>query len=186
MNEKSPTSIQFASPVFRSFYLMKIKITHITVICSALCSMLLAEDIPGSKDPLGLKRYEGTRTTFYEEKSFDSYTLPLGKMKKTASQTTFATSLSLEGKVTRVTYIGSDPNRTSLEVYRNYQTELKDKGWEILWQGSESELSDAKGQLFLGRYDKRPGGTFALSPMGCRFLAAKKGGDHLTLLVTNY
>lgn len=145
-----------------------------------------AEDIPGSKDPLGLKRYDGTRTTFYEEKAFDSYTLPLGMMKRTSSQVTFANSLELEGKVTRVTYVGSDPNRTALEVYRNYQTELAAKGWEILWEGSEAELSAAKGQIFLSRYANRPSGTFALSPQGGRYLAAKKGGDHLSLFVTNY
>lgn len=145
-----------------------------------------AEDIMGSKDPLGLKRYDGTRTTFYEEKAFDSYTLPLGMMKKTSSQVNFANSLELEGKVTRVTYVGSDPNRTALEVYRNYQTELAAKGWEILWEGSEADLSGTKGQIFLSRYANRPGGTFALSPQGGRYLAAKKGGDHLSLFVTNY
>jgi OOP family OmpA-OmpF porin len=160
--------------------------TLVTFFVFSVSSISNAEDIIGSKDPLGLKRYEGTRTTFYEEKAFDSYTLPLGKMKKTASQVTFANSLELEGKVTRVTYVGSDPNRTALEVYRNYQAELASKGWEILWEGSEGELSDAMGRMFLGRYDYRPGGTFVLSPDGCRYLAAKKGGNHLSLLVTNY
>jgi hypothetical protein len=41
--------------------------------------LLQAQDIPDSKDPLDLKRYEGTRITFFEEKSFAAYTLPLGK-----------------------------------------------------------------------------------------------------------
>jgi len=156
------------------------------MIASAVSAVLHAEDIAGSKDPLELKRYEGTRTTFYEEKAFDSYTLPLGKMKRTASQVTFANSLALEGKVTRVTYVGSDPKRTALEVFRNYQSELTAKGWEILWEGSEAELSDAKGQIFLSLYANRPGGTFQMSAVGCRYLAAKKGGNHLSLLVTNY
>lgn len=162
------------------------KIIRFLALTLLFTPFLSAEDIPGSKDPLGLKRYDGTRTTFYDEQAFTSYTLPLGKMKRTAAQVSFEKSLALEGKVTRVTYIGADPARTALEVFRNYQTELTAKGWEILWEGTEAELSDAKGQIFLSLYANRPGGTFQISAPGCRYLAAKKDNNHLSLFVTNY
>lgn len=123
----------------------------------------------------------------YEEKAFDRYTLTLGKMSRTkAAGVTFANSLTLEGKVTRVTYVGNDPQRSALEVYRNYQTMLADQGWSILWEGSEAELSDGKGMSFAGLFNHRPGGTFALSYLGGRYLAAQKGGTHLALYVVNY
>lgn len=156
---------------------------------SLTCSLQAQEaaDVPGSKDPSGLKRYEGTRTTFYEEKAFGSYTLPLGKLtKKTGGVNSFANSLSLEGKVTKVTYVSSDPNRTALEVFKNYQSELAAGGWETLWSGSDDELSAGKGILFRSLFGDRPGGTFAISQPGTHFLAAKKGGAHLALYVANF
>ncbi len=158
----------------------------VAIMLLSFSPLLLAEDIPGSKDPVGLKRYEGTRITFYEEQSFGSYTLPLGKMSKSRAGVTFEKSQNLEGKVTRVTYVGNDPKRTALEVYRNYQTAIAEQGWSVLWEGSEEELSAAKGQIFAGLWDKRPGGTFSLSHLGGRYLAAQKGGSHLALYVVNY
>ena len=145
-----------------------------------------AADIPGSKDPAGLKRYEGTRTTCYEEKAFDSYTLPLGRLTKKPNVNIFAKSLTLEGKVTKVTYVSNDPQRTALEVFKNYQGELAAGGWETLWQGTGEELSAGKGLLFHSLFGDRPGGTFAISHPGARYLAAKKGGAHLALFVANY
>lgn len=146
-----------------------------------------AADLPNSKDPAGLKRYEGTRITFYKESAFDSYDLPLGKItKRDAAGVTFEKTLPIEGKITRVSYVGDNPDRTALEVFRNYQSELAAGGWEILWEGTGDELSAGKGILFRSLYADRPGGTFAISNPGARFLAAKKGDTHLTIFVANY
>jgi len=146
-----------------------------------------AADLPGSKDPVGLKRYEGTRITFYKESAFDSYDLPLGKItKRSAAEVTFEKTLPIEGKITRISYVGDNPDRTALEVFRNYQSELAAGGWEILWEGTGDELSAGKGILFHSLYADRPGGTFAISHPGARYLAAKKGDAHLTLFVANY
>lgn len=154
---------------------------------SALPSM--AADIAGSKDPLGLKRYEGTRITYFNEKAYDALELPLGKMTEVNFGThkgTFEKSLKLEGKVTRVSYIGSDPDRTALEVYRNYKTELADKGWSILWEGSENELSAGDGSNFANLYAGRPGQTFEYSHLGGHFIAAKKGNAHLGIYIVSF
>jgi len=146
-----------------------------------------AADLPGSKDPAGLKRYEGTRTTFYEENAFDRYELPLGKLtKRSAAGVTFEKTLPIEGKITRITYVGDNPDRTALEVFRNYQSELAAGGWEILWEGTGDELSPGDGILFRSLYTARPGGTFAISHPGARYLAARKGDSHLTIFVANY
>lgn len=158
----------------------------------AVPSLLLAADaadIPGSKDPLGLKRYDATRITYYDEKAYEAYTLPLGKMTKpmaNGSKGVFEKTLELEGKVTRVSYVSTDANRTALEVTANYKAELASKGWEILWEGSENDLSLGGGRFFCGRYNNRPLGTFALSYVGGRYIAAKKGSTHLSLYIVNY
>lgn len=143
-------------------------------------------DIPGSKDPAGLKRYEGTRTTLYEEKAFDSYMLPLGKLTKKPNVNLFAKSLMLEGKVTMVTHVINDPQRTALEVYQNYRSELAASGWETLWEGTGEELNAGRALLFHSLFANRPGGTFAISHPGARYLAAKKDGAHVALFVANY
>ena len=36
-----------------------------------------AQDVPGSKDPAGMKRYEGSELIGYREPKFDEYLLPL-------------------------------------------------------------------------------------------------------------
>ncbi len=165
---------------------MKLHPQLVAIMLLRFSPLLQAEDIPGSKDPMGLKRYEGTRTTFYEEQAFGSYILPLGKMSKSKANVTFEKSLELEGKITRVTYVGNDPKRTALEVYRNYQKAIAEQGWTVMWEGSEEELSAAKGQIFAGLWANRPGGTFTLSNLGGRFMAAQKGGSHLALYIVNY
>jgi hypothetical protein len=155
-------------------------------ILGALTSWLPAEtatDIAGSKDPLGLKRYEGTRTTFYEEKAFGAYTLPLGKFSArnvSIEKGTYAKSLALEGKITQVTYVSSDPERTILEVARNYKTDLTAQGWEILWEAADKDCGDMR-RLF----DKRPAQTFNLTNDG-QFIAAKKGNAHLALFIATF
>lgn len=146
-----------------------------------------ADDIPNSKDPAGLKRYSDTRITFYEEKAFEAFTLPLGKLsKKPGNVNNFTNSLTLEGKITKVSYVSGEPDRTALEVFKNYESELTAGGWEVLWQGTGEELSAGNGLLFHSLYANRPGGTFSICHPGARYLAAKKGGAHLALFVANY
>lgn len=169
---------------------MNFRILSLLAVMASPLLMSAAEgDLPGSKDPLGLKRYEGTRITFFEEKAFEAYTLPLGKMTQPiarGSQGVYEKTLELEGKVTRVSYVSTDPNRTAMEVALNYKAELASKGWEILWEGSENELSLGNGRLFTHRYDNRPLGTFSLSYLGSQYIAAKKGSTHLSLYIVNY
>ncbi len=92
-------------------------------------------DLEGSKETPLLKRYQGAVITAYAEKEFDDYDLPLsgveaGKLKK---------SQHLEGKVTRVTY-KAPANRSSLEIFRNYEAELKEMKFEILFRASGVDL----------------------------------------------
>ena len=164
--------------------------TYLLALLLGLSLMFQAQtsaDIPGSKDPGGIKRYADTRITFYEEGTFDSYNLPLGKLtSKTAAGSVFAKTLDVKGKVTKTTYVSNDPNRSALEVYKNYQSELTAAGWEVLWEGTGNELSAGNGILFHSLFANRPGGTFAISHPGARYMAAKKGDAHLALFVANY
>ena len=71
---------------------MKISILVLISISLASCLSLLAGDVTGAKDPMGLKRYEGTRITYYNQKAYDTYDLPLGFMTKIDYDSTRASS----------------------------------------------------------------------------------------------
>jgi OOP family OmpA-OmpF porin len=90
---------------------------------SAPC--LVAKDIPGSKDHPLLKRFEGSEIIRYKAAPFD--TLDFYKKDKA--------KVSIEGQMVRVVFKVAAGKSSSLEVYRNYENELKEKGWELAYSG---------------------------------------------------
>ena len=95
----------------------------------------MAADIEGSKDhPLVAQRYEGSEIIGYEQHQFDEHAL----LVKPATQyggisKNLDSTQGLEGKVTRITY-RAPAERTTLEVYRNYQSALANAGFETLFE----------------------------------------------------
>ena len=92
------------------------------------------QDIEGSKDSPLVSRYPGSRIIGYVTREFDEYLFPTGKVaddKPTKSE-------HLEGKVTRITYL--TPNgRSTLEVYRNFESALKQAGFQTLFSCSAED-----------------------------------------------
>ncbi len=113
-------------------------ITTVTVFFGL---QLSAEDIEGSSDHPILKRYEGSEIKKYDKREFDEYVLLLGEVKDAPSEPNkvkIAKSEKLEGKVTKISYELPE-DRSSLEVLRNYEKELKNGGFEILFTCSNKE-----------------------------------------------
>ena len=114
------------------------------VVFSLLCVVFLAtsvafaqdKDIEGSKDHPLISRFAGSVITHYDVKKFDEYVLPLGKLDE---ERKLSKSQSLEGKITRIQYKAPE-DRSTLEIYRNYELALKKAGFEILFAGTEREL----------------------------------------------
>ena len=98
------------------------------------CVLILAAaaDIAGSKDPPGMKRYEGSEIIGYRAPKFDEYLLPLGYVKE-FTPPKYEKSLPLEGQVSRYTYI-APAGRSTAEVYRNYKSEFQRLGLETLFE----------------------------------------------------
>ena len=91
-----------------------------------------AADLPGSKDPAGMKRYEGSEIVGYRQPKFDEYLLPLSKPTK-LSPPAYTKSLAVEGQVSRCTYLA--PNgRTVTELVRNYKLEFQRLGLDTLYE----------------------------------------------------
>jgi len=100
------------------------------------------QDLKGSADPAGLGRYEGAFIVEYQKGAYDEVTLPLSVLEEakpeqrdTMNNAVHAPKqkLDLEGKLTRTVYLLPE-GRTPLEVLRNYQQMVTDKGGELLYE----------------------------------------------------
>ena len=119
-------------------------LTSLTALCILLAGPASAqeEDVPGSADHPMLSRFPGSAIGVYVPSRFDEYVLPLGGQSEDGSS--FVESLDLEGRVTRIQYFGIPADRSMLEVFRNYESALKQAGFDILFSG--------KGKDELGEY----------------------------------
>jgi outer membrane protein OmpA-like peptidoglycan-associated protein len=149
-----------------------------------------AAEVRGGKDHPLIKRYEGSLILGYTTKDFDEYTLPLGPSTGIGNGTRLTKSEHLEGGLTRITYLAPE-GRSTLEVFRNFETELKAAGYEMLFSGAGEALS-ANFAYASGLKDvSLPGigGTslFTLDTRSHRFLAARRrraeGDVHVALYV---
>jgi OOP family OmpA-OmpF porin len=98
---------------------------------------LLAADLEGSKDPPGMKRYEGSQIIGYRAPKFDEYLLPLGAPKD-LNPPSYQKSLAVEGQVSRYTYI-APPGRTATELLRNYKLEFQRMAIDTMYEKKAGE-----------------------------------------------
>ncbi len=146
----------------------------------------ITKDIPGAKDNSLLKRYEGSIIFQYSQKEFDEYSMALGKgLNPSGGGKSNEKEQSVEGKVTRISYVV--PNgRSTLEVFRNYENELKAKGFQTLFSASKEDL----GYDFQGRYAGIYSQVFEYSDFNSRYAAARlsrpEGDVYATVFVTGY
>ncbi len=109
-------------------------------------------DLKGGKDSPLLRRYEGSFIVQYEAKEYDSTVIPLGKTVYRDGRYVFTASEKAEGRTTRLLYV-APAGRSALEVFRNYEEELKEKRYDILFSGSKDELGpyDSFAETLYGR-----------------------------------
>ncbi len=107
----------------------------------ALASLLLsasaaatAQDIPNSKDHPSISRYAESQIIGYDFRKFDEMVLPLGPVEITfpPGKPVAKKNQRVEGAVTRILYL-APPERSTLEVVRNYEQELKKGGFQTLY-----------------------------------------------------
>lgn len=99
------------------------------------------QDVSGSKDHPLVTRFPESHIIHYENKNYDEYRLPLGKVidKK---HTNFQ---SLEGKITRIIYNAKEKS-TIFEVFKSFESALNSSGSKILFSCSK----EACGEGWLG------------------------------------
>ena len=74
--------------------------------------------VAGSKDPAGMKRYEGSEVIGYRAPKFDEYLLALWAQTE-MSPPAYKKSKKIEGQVSYYTYLAPE-GRTPAELYRNF------------------------------------------------------------------
>ena len=96
-----------------------------------------AQDVAGSKDPAGMKRYEGSTLIGYRAPKFDEYLLPLGEPTQ-GDPPAYEKSMPAEGQVSYYTYL-APAGRSPAELFRNYKQEFQRLGIEVVYEKSASQ-----------------------------------------------
>lgn len=134
-----------------------------------------AEDLAGSKDHPLVSRYEGAAITKYKLDKFDEYKLVLGKF----NGQEVGEHQKIEGQVVKIVY-EIDKSRSTLEVYKNYESALTSAGFEILWSCSNEDCGGL--DFSYGIH----GGALGGWPDDHRYLAAKLSRPEGTAYVSLY
>lgn len=108
------------------------KNTVLWLLALYLCLSVNGADLPGSKDPAGVKRYTGSEIIGYREPKFDELLLPLAPPTE-VSPPAYAKSMKVDGLIGRYTYV-APMGRTPAEVFRNYQLEVQRLGLITLYE----------------------------------------------------
>jgi OOP family OmpA-OmpF porin len=91
------------------------------------------QDLKGLSDPAGLKRFAGAVLVYRDDVAYDEVKLPVGKAIYKDEKASVARTLDRAGQRTALQYI-TPPDRSALEVLRNYQQEQKGAGFETVYE----------------------------------------------------
>ena len=138
--------------------------TALLASCLFSAAALAAKDIKGSADHPLVSRYEGAGIVRYSQEKFDEYTVLLGKPKGREP----GEHQVVEGRVTKIRY-EIDKERTTLEVFKNYEQALSEAGFDTLFSCKNKECGGRDFGLVVIPYD----GIMSDNYNDQRFIAAK-------------
>jgi OOP family OmpA-OmpF porin len=99
--------------------------------------------VAGSKDHPSLKRIEGSEILYYKASKFDAALFALEKVEFDSGAQALKDTKVLRAEGPRTTiYYQLPPETTTLEGVRQYEAELKAKGYERLFEASGDDLDD--------------------------------------------
>jgi len=96
-----------------------------------------AADVAGSADYPEVGRFQGSEITRYEVDNFAQTSLATGAVQSAADVD--STSLTVEGKVTRILY-RVPPGVSALEVFRNFEGAVESAGYDAMFSGGPNEI----------------------------------------------
>jgi OmpA-OmpF porin, OOP family len=104
----------------------------------AFCPPLFAADLPGSKDPDGFKRFEGSEIIHYATNAYAPYIL--ARSEGTVGEPGFEKSETVEGQLTRIVY-RVPMGHSALEVFRNYERALEADGFTRTFELASGKIA---------------------------------------------
>ncbi len=118
---------------------MKKFILILAVVALMIPTHLFAQ---GAESKSLISKFDNAVIVYDKTVKWDTYILPISKIKNKGSGKDWDKKLKLEGKVTRIQYTTDKKNNASF-VYANYLSALKKSNWEILFSGSgDNELGN--------------------------------------------
>jgi outer membrane protein OmpA-like peptidoglycan-associated protein len=118
------------------------------VLPSAFAGVPANDTVKGARDHPMLSRFEGSKMVAYEAKQFDEAALPASKPYYKNNQLTIDSVLKPEGKYTRIVYV-YPVDRSSLEVFRNYQAALDKAGLKTVFTCAKETCGENLGNHML-------------------------------------
>ena len=148
-----------------------------------------AQDVDGAKDHPLVGRYDGSTAVYYKQSDFDEAALlqaphdyyalfQKGEQKDRSGDDW----LKLEGSVTQIRYQGPD-GRSSLEVYKNFEAALAEKGFKTQYACADSKclLGTLKDNYLLGQQvDPTNGNSGAYNDHARYMLSKLENGEGTT------
>lgn len=157
-------------------YLLAAAITSFSAL--AISADTPAGDVKGSKDNPLVRRYEGSTIAYYEKKGYAEFTFLLGTLPKNPDKDEFK-SKTMEGAYTRLVYVIPE-NRSTLEVVRNYQEEVKSKQGKILYECKDGGCGSIQIASYIFQSSRLPGGS--TSKAGCVMFPSRIGEQRYTVM----
>ncbi|MGI9534455.1 MAG: OmpA family protein [Thermodesulfobacteriota bacterium] len=137
-------------------------------------------DVEGSADHPVVSRYEGSEITDYDKREFDEYKLFVGKVTGKRDNPNNKVT-NLEGTITKITYYLPD-DRSTLEIFKNYESELTNAGFEVLYTCSNKDCGGRDFNHAVHEYNTQFGDNY----YDQRYLAGKLTRDTGDIYVSLY
>ena len=131
------------------------------LVALLLCAAVYAQDMPGARDNPLLKRFAGSTIVGYDYKRFDEYKVPTGTFQSydtTAKKPVWASSLPVEGAVTRLWYEAAG-DASATELVRNYRNEVVAAGGTVLYDSGNDANFKSRSCLLCGFGQNPPNTT---------------------------
>lgn len=175
-------------------------LTRILICISSIlftATATLPKDVAGGEDYPLIGRYEGSTMTLFKQSDYEEQrilTKPItsADRRETGKRVNDKNSIPAAGKSIRIRYEGPS-GRSPLEVARNFQSEIKAKGFELLFECKGADCSDLGGsELYFALHDESPlgNGDIHSNPPSQIFTSAKltrpEGDVYATIYVGDF
>lgn len=154
-----------------------------TLGCSLAWSQdVISKDVPGVKDPEGVKRMDGSILILGESKAYDEFVIPLQKIEFDYGTQKFKdwNRLKIEGSRDTVFY-RLPRDASTLEVAKSYEDDLSAAGFEVVYKANAPDLDDGYGRFMKQVYGTNVGAAVMEyhipASSDFRYLAMQRKGE---------